>query len=94
MPQTRRGRRSAEEPREVARNDHETIELRRRLAALTEEARRNEDAWQRAHQREMSLLEAGSLGELLERLTGGLRTSYRLAAATFVTIGSSGGTNR
>ena len=66
----------------MADNDNESIELRRRLAALTEEARRNEDAWQRAHRREMSLLEAGSLGELLQRLTDGLRTSYRLAAAT------------
>ena len=68
----------------MADNDNESIELRKRLAALTEEARRNEDAWQRAQQREMSLLEAGSLGELLERLTDGLRTSYRLPAATLV----------
>jgi two-component system cell cycle response regulator len=68
----------------VADHEGELTELRRRLAALTEEARRNEDAWQRAHQREMSLLEAGSLGELLARLTDGLRTSYRLAAATLV----------
>ena len=68
----------------MADNDNESIELRRQLAALTEEARRNEDAWQRAHRREMSLLEAGSLDELLERLTDGLRTSYRLAAATLV----------
>ncbi len=73
-----------EEPRGVADNDDESIELRRRLATLTEEARRNEDAWQRAHRREMSLLEAGSLGELIGRLTDGLRASYRLAAATLV----------
>jgi diguanylate cyclase (GGDEF)-like protein len=70
--------------RKLADNDGELAELRRRLAALTEEARRNEDAWQRAHQREMSLLEAGSLGELLHRLTDGLRASYRLAASTLV----------
>jgi len=68
----------------VGDDNNESIELRRRLEALTEEARRNEDAWQRAHRREMSLLEAGSVGELLERLTDGLRTSYRLAAATLV----------
>src|SRR5512143_4050956 len=68
-------------PLRLVHNDNESMELRRRLAALTEEARRNEDAWQRAHQREMSLLEAGSLAELLERLTDGLRASYRLAAA-------------
>ena len=73
-----------EEFRRVGENDKELMELRRRLAALTEEARRNEDAWQRAHEREMSLLEAGSLGELLKRLTQGLRTSYKLAATTLV----------
>jgi diguanylate cyclase (GGDEF)-like protein len=70
--------------RRVADNEGESTELRRRLAALTEEARRNEDAWQRAHRREMSLLEAGSLGELLQQLTDGLRASYRLATATLV----------
>ena len=53
-----------EEFRRVRDKNGELIELRRRLAALTEEARRNEDAWQRAHEREMSLLEAGSLGVL------------------------------
>jgi two-component system cell cycle response regulator len=68
----------------VRDNDGELNALRRRLAALTEEARRNEDAWQRAHRREMALLEAATLGDLLERLTDDLRVSYRLAAATLV----------
>jgi len=68
----------------VGDKENELMELRRRLATLTEEARRNEDAWQRAHEREMSLLEAGGLGELLERLTDGLRASYKLATATLV----------
>jgi len=68
----------------VADEDGETDGLRRRLAALTEEARRNEEAWQRAHRREMALLEAATLGDLLERLTVDLRVSYRLTAATLV----------
>ena len=49
--------------------DKDLIGLRRRIAALTEEARKNEDAWQRSHRREMDLLEADTLGTLLERLT-------------------------
>jgi len=58
--------------------------LRRRLATLTEEARRNEEAWQRAQRREIALLDAATLGDLLERLTDDLRASYRLTAATLV----------
>lgn len=64
--------------------DREVIELRRRIAALTEEARKNEEAWQRSHRREMELLEAETLGALLERLTAGLRESYKLAVVTLV----------
>jgi diguanylate cyclase (GGDEF)-like protein len=65
-------------------DDRELIDLRRRLAALTEEARKNEDAWQRSQRREMELLDAETLGALFERLTTGLRASYRLAAVTLV----------
>ena len=65
-------------------DDRELIELRRRIAALTDEARKNEDAWQRSHRREMDLLEADTLGSLLERLTTGLRESYRLEVVTLV----------
>jgi diguanylate cyclase (GGDEF)-like protein len=56
--------------------------LRTRLSALTEEARKNAEAWQRAQRRELDLLEAATLGELLERLTEGLRSSYRLRTVT------------
>jgi diguanylate cyclase (GGDEF)-like protein len=62
--------------------DREVIELRRRLAGLKDEAKRNEDAWRRSHEREMELLEADTLGVLLERLTRGMQQSYRLAATT------------
>jgi two-component system cell cycle response regulator len=65
-------------------DDRELIGLRRRIAALTEEARKNEDAWQRSQRREMDLLEADTLGSLFEQLTAGLLASYRLAAVTLV----------
>jgi len=70
----------------VDTDDHERdlTQLRRRLAALTEEARKNDDAWRRAQAREMELLEADTLDALLERLTAGMRASYRLEAATLV----------
>jgi diguanylate cyclase (GGDEF)-like protein len=65
-------------------HERELTQLRRRLAALTEEARKNDDAWRRAQSREMELLEADTLDALLERLTAGMRASYRLDAATLV----------
>jgi diguanylate cyclase (GGDEF)-like protein len=63
-------------------DDRELIDLRRRLATLTQEARKNEEAWKRAQRREMELLEADTLAGLLDTLTNGLRESYRLSAAT------------
>ena len=54
-------------------HDRELTLLRRRLAVLTEEARKNDEAWRRAQAREMELLEADTLDALLERLTSGLR---------------------
>jgi two-component system cell cycle response regulator len=68
----------------VDKDDHEITQLRRRLATLTEEARKNDEAWRRAQAREMELLEADTLDSLLGRLTAGLRASYRLDAATLV----------
>jgi two-component system, cell cycle response regulator len=69
---------------DVDKDDRELVELKRRIAALTDEARKNVDAWQRSQRREMALLEADSLGTLFERVTTDLRTSYRLAAVTLV----------
>jgi diguanylate cyclase (GGDEF)-like protein len=66
----------------VDKDDHEIDRLRRQLAALTEQARHNDTAWRRAQRRERALLEADTLAELLERLTTGLRASYRLTAVT------------
>jgi diguanylate cyclase (GGDEF)-like protein len=62
----------------------EVIELRRRIAALKEEARKNEEAWKRSQRREMELLEADTLATLLVALTDGLRRGYGLEAVTLV----------
>jgi two-component system cell cycle response regulator len=68
----------------VDKDDHEIAILRSRLARLTLDARRNDAAWRRSQRREMELLEAESLGALLERLTVGLRDSYGLTTVTLV----------
>ena len=64
--------------------DHglELAELRRRIARLTAEARKNEETWRRSQQREMALLEAEGLPELFRDLTTGLRRGYRLQATS------------
>jgi diguanylate cyclase (GGDEF)-like protein len=66
----------------VKYRDAEVAELRRCIARLTDEARRNEEAWKRAQRREMALLEAGNLPELFELLTAGMRRGYRLDATS------------
>lgn len=68
----------------VAELDLETrvLELEKRLAALTEEATKNEIILRSSQEREMKLLEADSLGELLRLLTYGLERSYRLEAVS------------
>ena len=68
----------------MEKDAHEIERLRRRLAALNEEARRNDDAWRRAQARELALLEADGLAMLVERMTGGLRDSYRLDIVSLV----------
>ena len=62
--------------------DLELDELRQRIARITEEARKNEETWKRSQRREMTLLEAENLPELFHHLTAGLRSSYRLQAAS------------
>ncbi len=57
-------------------------ELERRLDVLTKEAAKNETILKSSQAREMRLLEAGSLGELLRLLTYGLERSYRLEAVS------------
>lgn len=57
-------------------------DLEQRLSALTEEASKNEAILRSSQAREMKLLEADSLGELLRLLTYGLERSYRLEAVS------------
>lgn len=64
--------------------DREIINLRRQLAGLKDEARKNEEAWKRSQQRELQLLDADTLATLFDRLTDGLRESYRLTVVTLV----------
>lgn len=68
----------------VVETDLETKvrDLERRLDALTEEATKNEAILKSSQAREMKLLEADSLGELLRLLTYGLERSYRLEAVS------------
>jgi two-component system cell cycle response regulator len=52
--------------------------LRQRLRKVGEEAAYNQTVWRRFQERELSLLEAETLGELLSVLTDGMRRSFSL----------------
>ena len=56
--------------------------LKSRLAKLTEEAAKNESILRRSQRREMNLLEAESLEDLLQAIVQGLADSYGLKAVT------------
>jgi len=58
--------------------------LKRRLAALTTEAAKNDSILKRSLKRELDLLEAGSLEQLLRLLVHGLAVSYDLESVTLV----------
>jgi two-component system, cell cycle response regulator len=58
--------------------------LKARLTQLTEEVSRNEALLRKTQDRELELLRAGSLAQLLERLIHGLRTSYQLEAVGLI----------
>jgi len=63
-------------------DDREVMELRRSLARLKSDARKNDEAWRRGQTTEIQLLEAESLSALLGRLSTGLRDTYKLNDAT------------
>src|SRR5215813_5317845 len=83
-------RRTSDSPREPAATDRvselnaEVRGLQARLAELTEEVSRNDTLLRKTQERELELLRAGSLAQLLERLIHGLRTSYQLDAVTLI----------
>src|SRR6266850_7085371 len=62
----------------------ENLALQARLTELTEEVSRNDSLLRKTQDRELELLRAGSLAQLLERLIHGLRTSYQLDAVTLI----------
>jgi len=64
--------------------EEENDRLRARLRDLTEEVGRNESLFRKTQERELELLRAGSLAQLLERLIHGLRESYQLDAVTLL----------
>ena len=64
----------------------ELEELKRRLAELTAEAANNESILKRTQARELTLLRADSLAQLLHAMVDGLRESYALDAVSVVLL--------
>jgi diguanylate cyclase (GGDEF)-like protein len=62
----------------------EVRSLQARLTELTDEVSRNDALLRKTQERELELLRAGSLAQLLERLIHGLRTSYQLDSVTLI----------
>lgn len=64
----------------------ENEELKKRLAGITAEAANNESIMKRTQARELTLLRADSLGQLLTAMVEGLRESYSLDAMSVVLL--------
>jgi len=77
-------RRSATTEEQVRALESDNRRLQERLQDLKEEVGRNETLLRKTQERELELLRAGSLAELLERLIHGLKGSYQLDAVTLV----------
>jgi two-component system cell cycle response regulator len=58
--------------------------LQAHLAALTEQAGRNDSLLRKTQERELELLRAATLSQLFERLISGLRISYQLEGVTLL----------
>jgi diguanylate cyclase (GGDEF)-like protein len=67
-------------------SDREIEDLKKRLAEMTAEAANNETIMKRTQARELTLLRADSLSQLLDALVGGLRESYGLDAVSVVLL--------
>ena len=83
MRRTSDSRRNSDSDR-VSELSAEVRSLQARLTELTEEVSRNEALLRKTQERELELLRAGSLAQLLERMIHGLRTSYQLDAVTLI----------
>src|ERR1700684_3780193 len=66
--------------------DREIEDLRKRLAEMTAEASNNETILKRTQARELTLLRADSLSQLLHAMVNGLRESYALDAVSVVLL--------
>ena len=64
----------------------ENEELKRRVAEMTAEAANNESIMRRTQARELTLLRADSLAQLLHAMVDGLRESYSLDAISVVLL--------
>jgi diguanylate cyclase (GGDEF)-like protein len=64
--------------------EDENEQLRARLKELTEEVSRNDSLLRKTQERELELLRADSLAQLLDRLIRGLRESYQLDTVTLL----------
>jgi diguanylate cyclase (GGDEF)-like protein len=68
----------------VSALEAENRALQARLTELTEEVSRNAALLRKTQDRELELLRAGSLAQLLERMIHGLQSSYQLDAVTLL----------
>jgi two-component system, cell cycle response regulator len=66
--------------------NHENEELKKRIVELTAEAANNETIMKRTQARELTLLRADSLAQLLHAMVDGLRESYSLDAVSVVLL--------
>src|SRR5271168_2210024 len=64
----------------------ENEDLKKRLAEMTAEAANNETIMKRTQARELTLLRADSLAQLLHAMVGGLKESYSLDAVSVVLL--------
>src|ERR1700728_198378 len=71
---------------ELTDTDREIEDLRKRLAEMTAAASNNETILKRAQARELTLLRADSLSQLLHAMVNGLRESYALDAVSVVLL--------
>ncbi|MGH8138236.1 MAG: DUF484 family protein [Steroidobacteraceae bacterium] len=72
------------ETQSTATLDAEVRSLQTRLAEVTGEVSRNDALLRKTQERELELLRADSLAQLLQRMIHGLKASYQLDAVTLV----------